>query len=107
MAALLKWMLRHYSLQESFIHDHEFGLCFRDGEFRGLLDAGRHWLSHFVPADTVTSCPSDRDMRSPATIVSFPVKSSHGPSSPDAAGFVCFFKTSTKSLPRRPTWMGV
>jgi regulator of protease activity HflC (stomatin/prohibitin superfamily) len=26
------------------IHTYEVGLYFRDGEFRGLLDAGRHWL---------------------------------------------------------------
>jgi regulator of protease activity HflC (stomatin/prohibitin superfamily) len=26
------------------IHTYEVGLHFRDGEFRGLLDAGRHWL---------------------------------------------------------------
>ena len=26
------------------IHSYEVGLHFHDGEFRGLLDAGRHWL---------------------------------------------------------------
>src|ERR1700692_4785964 len=26
------------------IHAHEVGLYFHDGEFRGLLDAGRHWV---------------------------------------------------------------
>src|ERR1051326_2023601 len=26
------------------IHAYEGGLYFRDGEFRGLLEAGRHWL---------------------------------------------------------------
>ena len=26
------------------IHDHEIGLYFRDGEFRGLLETGRHWF---------------------------------------------------------------
>jgi hypothetical protein len=26
------------------IHEHEVGLYFHDGEFRGLLEAGRHWM---------------------------------------------------------------
>src|SRR5262249_43348855 len=26
------------------IHSYELGLYFHDGEFRGLLDAGRHWF---------------------------------------------------------------
>ena len=26
------------------VHTYEFGLYFRDGEFRGLLEAGRHWF---------------------------------------------------------------
>jgi len=26
------------------IHSYEVGLYFHDGEFRGLLDAGRHWF---------------------------------------------------------------
>ena len=26
------------------IHSYEMGLYFRDGEFKGLLGAGRHWL---------------------------------------------------------------
>ena len=26
------------------IHSYEVGLCFRDGEFRGLVEAGRHWF---------------------------------------------------------------
>jgi regulator of protease activity HflC (stomatin/prohibitin superfamily) len=31
-------------LKHIHIHTYEVGLYFRDGEFRGLLDAGRHWL---------------------------------------------------------------
>ena len=26
------------------IRDYEMGLCFRDGEFKGLLGRGRHWF---------------------------------------------------------------
>src|SRR5580704_2188045 len=26
------------------IHSYEVGLYFRDGEFRGLVEAGRHWI---------------------------------------------------------------
>src|SRR5881227_2780156 len=26
------------------IHSYEVGLLFRDGDFRGLLEAGRHWI---------------------------------------------------------------
>ena len=26
------------------IHTHEMGLYFREGEFRGLLETGRHWF---------------------------------------------------------------
>src|SRR6266852_4555146 len=26
------------------IHSYEIGLLFRDGDFRGLLEAGRHWI---------------------------------------------------------------
>lgn len=33
------------------IHSYEVGLYFRDGEFRGLLDAGRHWF--FDPLNRV------------------------------------------------------
>jgi regulator of protease activity HflC (stomatin/prohibitin superfamily) len=31
-------------LKRVHIHTYEVGLHFRDGEFRGLLDAGRHWI---------------------------------------------------------------
>jgi regulator of protease activity HflC (stomatin/prohibitin superfamily) len=31
-------------LQRIKIHSYELGLYFHDGEFRGLLDAGRHWF---------------------------------------------------------------
>jgi regulator of protease activity HflC (stomatin/prohibitin superfamily) len=33
-----------YPLYTLRIHRYEVGLLFRDGEFRGLLDAGRHWF---------------------------------------------------------------
>src|SRR5437868_6808284 len=35
---------RDIMLKRVKIHEFEIGLLFRDGEFRGLLEAGRHWF---------------------------------------------------------------
>ena len=58
------------------IHKHEMGLHFHDGEFRGLLETGRHWF--FDPLGRVLMGPAIDDLK-PVTDDSFrstPVHSS-------------------------------